>query len=67
MEIVQKTSEALGGLWLAFDVRERLVVVYVAAVALMLVAGLRAEAKRRDEGEQLVDRIVARLKEEFGE
>jgi len=61
-ELVAKTGEALGGLWLAFSAKEKVVVIYAGLFVCLLVAGTRAEAKRKREQRELVEEIVARLR-----
>lgn len=58
MEIVTKTGEALSGLWLSFDVQEKLITMYAGVFVVLLVLGSRAEAKRKREWAQLRDEIV---------
>lgn len=53
-----KTGEAFSGLWLSFDVQEKLIAVYAGVFVVLLVVGSRAEAKRKREWAQLRDEIV---------
>lgn len=49
MEMLSKTKDALGGLWLSFDAQERIIALYVCLFGALMIAGLRAESKRKRE------------------
>jgi len=63
MEMVDKIGEAATGLWLAFSVKEKIVLVYVAMFAFTLAMGVSAERKRKREARELRDDVVAAVRE----
>lgn len=63
MEMLEKTSEALGGLWLSFSAKEKIVTVYAVLFVALMVAGVQAERKRKRESRELRDDLIAACRE----
>ena len=64
----EKTGEALSGLWLAFDTRERLILTavgYLVIVSLIGVVVDRAAARRERATDELTRRVTRTVLEEI--